>query len=461
MLKKVRYTEPIYSGDELELIEHINGAWLSDYNIDDINTNSRYNNDDSLRLENSLDLYQNSNKEVHYNCNSLNPQLCFMPEWKEIKDDKLIQLTFSPPIRDFKFIGVWDFYNGNYNGDNAVENFPFGFIIGSSGDYCPSGWGGYGYAIGANGEKRLMGMGIGDNIYTWRYDNYHRQGDDDSFNIALIGADMKFKGVLSFEKCPYPLYKMSFFGGYFYVINYDLWENKIAFIRNGKILFNANFTSGESLKFIRTYRYDIAYTQKEFYFFNKMTEKVLVGKFASGFSDISFNPVLRSITTHKNGKFSIYRVFGKKIVTIAENSELLAFMLPYVVDWNGNLKYDYMIKSDLRDSAINSYIAENNHRGHYLLMFNDVASDIQVGKLTGVNDLGYGDKSDFHINDFDDGDLGIKTHLPFRRTQLKTHDEIKFTQMSYTRAWKSGVRRIIFYTLNFDNEFGKLYVYSF
>lgn len=460
MLKKVRYSEPIYSGDELKTIELINGAWLSDYDIDDITRNDRYGKGD-IRLENPLDLYANSNKEVHYNCNSLNPQLCFMPEYKEIKDNILIQLTYSPPIRDFKFKGIWDFYNGDRTGNNAIENFPYGFIIGSSGRYAYSGWGGYGYAIGANGERRIVNEGVGDNAYTYRYSNYHKIGSDDSFNIVCIGANMRVRAVLSYDKAPYPLYKMSCLNGDFFVVNYDLWNSKIAFIKNGNVVYDDSFTRGQGLRFIRTRIYDVAYTNKEFYIFNKMTLRVLKFNFNMEFSNISFNPVLRSISTHKNGKFSIYRFFGDRVIEFAKNAPLEEYMLPYVVEWNGNLKYDYMIKSSLRNSAINAYISESDYRGHYLRTLGENDSDNEVGKLTGVIDLGYGSTEDFHINDFDDGDLGVDTHLPFRRTILKEHDKIKFTQMSYTRAWRDGIRRIIFYSLNYDNEFGRLYVYEF
>lgn len=459
MLKKVRYSEPIYSGDELNSIEIINGAFLSDYDIDDIIRNDRYGKGD-LRLENPLDIYKISGNKVHYNVNSVNTQLCYMPEYKEIKDTTLIPLTFTPPINELEFLGSYNFYYGDKQGDKELPNFPFGFII-SGDEFAISGWSGYGIAMGCNGEKRLVNLGIKDNIFTWKYSDYHKEKSADSFNVVCLDANLNHVATLSFNKAPYPLYKMSFFNSYCYLINYDLIGSKLAFIRNGKVLYDYNFIKGQYLKFIRTYKFDLVYNQKEFWLFNKLNEKVIYAKFNMEFDDIFFNPILKSICIHKKGKFSIYRFFGEKAVEVAKNSELLEFMLPYVVEWNGNLKYDYMIKSELKNPQIDKYIVESEHRGHYLKTLGEYSSDYEIGKFTKSIKLSYGNKDDFHINDFDDGDLGVKEHLPFRRTQIKTHEKINLNQMAYTRAYKGGIRRIIFYSLDFDNEFGRLLVYKF
>ena len=454
--KKILYKEPNLNSQDLEIAELINGAYASNLSrFSEIYTNGRYKNDrvnpDMLNLFEQLG--------INLNCKSTNLSLCYLPEFDESGKDDYIILTHTPPIKELKFKGAYDFYNGDFYGSKRVENFPYGFIVGAD-NFCVSGFNNEGFAIGANADESIVYKGTNINKHTYKYEDFSRENDPNAFFVVVLDALCRYKTTLKYSKAKYPLYKMSFLKYSLFLINYDLWNSKLAFYKNGVILYDLNFSSGENLSFFRTKRYDLAYTKKELFLFDKYSLKLITLKFDKDFNKLTFNPVLKSICINKNDIFSVYRFAKGEFKLLFNEVKFNEAIAPFVVAWAGNLRYDYIIRDAYSNSRIKSYIGDSYNRGHYLKMWGEYEADFNVGLWEQAFDLGIGSDFDFHICDTDDGDLGTNGFLKNRNKVLNFEPKVDLNAVSYARNYK-GVKSIIFYSLDFDNNFGKLLLYTY
>lgn len=450
---KIPYSEPYLR--DLEIAEIIAGANL-ELAIDEVTFKDRYGQ--NIEIGDKLDLFRKGGGEVSYNLDSLTAQMGFYPEFRRAQDEKLFDLTISPPLNSLRLDGVYDFYNGDFYGDRAVL-VPFGFFVGAD-KFAICGADGAGLAIGANNDEQIVNLGFGDNAGTYDWRNYEKQNPNDGFYVLIFNAALKHTQTLKLALAPYPNYKMSFYGGAIWLINYDLSARKLAFIRQGQIIYSDDLSSGESLKFIRTYKFDLVYSHKRFWLCNKQGRFVLRANFDMSAQKLNFNPVLCSIAIKNGSRYSVWRIYGRRINHIASAASLREYLMPFVAGWNGNIKYDYLLRDVMDDPQIKEYIKEAGYRGHYLKSIGEYAGDITAGKMSGSIELGYGFDDDFCLNNSDDGDLGIKSFLRNRRFLLP-HALSNLTALSYARSWKGGERSIVFYSLNFNNNFGKLIKFDF
>lgn len=456
-MKKIKYSEPSLNSESLEIAEIINGAKLSDFDFSEIYINERYSNN---RFNPNM-LKHFENLGVSFNCKSQNLQLCFMPEMIEQNTDDYLILTHTPPINSLNFIGTYDFYHGDFYGSKIIENFPFGFIVGSE-NFCVSGFNNYGVAIGANCESRLSSLEKGKNEHTYDSNSVYRMDELDSFIVVVLDSLCRYSHTLLYPKAKYPLYKMSFLNHNLFLINYDLWNSKLAFSKNGKVLFDSSFSSGESLKFYRTKRYDLVYNKKELFLFDKVSEKIYSQKLNFNYDNLNFNPILKSICLEKDGVYQVYRFLGDKLFLAFDKVRFSEEVLgKYAVSWAGNLRYDYIIRNDFNSLLLKDYIHKNGHRAHYLKTWGENEADFNVGFFSDYLDLQSGNVVDFHLNDTDDADLGVSSFLKGRRDITSFTPKANLVFNSYARNYKHGVKSIVFYSLDYDNDFGKLLLYNY
>ncbi|MSN95747.1 hypothetical protein F1B92_00810 [Campylobacter sp. FMV-PI01] len=85
---------------------------------------------------------------------------------------------------------------------------------------------------------------------------------------------------------------------------------------------------------------------------------------------------------------------------------------------------------------------------------------IFIGEFIRPLDHKINSRLDYYLNNTDDADMGIYEHLKNRRF-YREHEHINMIESSYVRFFRGGDRKIIFYSTDFDNNFGELYVFSY
>lgn len=452
---RINYSEPLNSGSDLEISEIIAGSRLRKKENLKAIIDDRYN---SKLFFNPLDMYQVTG--INFNLKSTVAQLGFFPEFAEKKKDDLIKLTFTPNIKDLKYDGKFDFYSGKRFGGNELYDFPFGALFGME-EKTISGYNGTfdALAIGGNGRKDLLDKEIGKNFYTADRRELYTSEETDAFYVIILGRDLRHISTLKYKKAEHPLYKMSFFYGNMYLINYDLHKHKLAIRKNDNTIFSINLKAREDIKFFRTYKYDLIYSDSRFILLEKANGKITHKEISETFDNISFNPVLKTVCLEKDNYYKVYKFFSKKMNLIHDRQLLNPTIIKYAVQWVGNLEFDYMIQDTFGKPKLSEYVDELGYRGHYLWNFGEYEADFEVGVFQKQILTGLGAKGDFHINNTDDADIGIDEYL-FNRREAMPHEAIKLTRTSYVRMYHTA-RQIVFYSTDFHNNFGELHLFSY
>lgn len=458
---KVNYTEPIYSSNELEIAEIITG---SKYNSKELNKDLIDDRYGKRFLLDASDKYAYFG--VSYNAKSINAQLGYYPEYKEVDEFKLKRLTFTPPLKKMEFLGKYDFYNGDKFGSFALKDFPFGFIVGLS-EYAMCGYNGSydALVIGGNGLGELNNKKIGKNIHNYNDYNQndepiYKSKEDDGFYALLLDSSLRTTNIFRYKKAPYPLYKMSFYYADMFLLNYDYHKFKFAVIKNDSAIFSTDLEPFERLRFFRTHKFDLAYSNKRFILLDKRTSKVIHQKIDESFTNLSFNPVLKSICIKNNALFKVFKIYPNAINIIHDWQQLSPIISKYAIGWMGNLEFDYMIDDIFNEPKLSQYAKTLGYRGHYpYLELRSPQADYKIGKFTKCIKHSLGDYRDFCLNSTDDADLGRDEFLINRR-KLQNFNGVNIASMSYARFYKGNKKRICFYSTDFHNNFGELYLFE-
>lgn len=454
---KINYTEPFTKGNDLEIGEFVSGSVLKDKDqLKTILTNRYHKSIDF----NPLDMYQITGGEVSFNVKSTAPQLGFMPEYSDDSKADFLRLTFTPNIKELKYIGKFDFYSGDRFGAKELSDFPFALLInmqrrsicGYNGTFDA-------LAIGGNSKGDTINKEIGKNYYNFDKLNGLSWEEDDGFYVIMLGKNLNHIGNFKFEKAKYPLYKMSFMYGDMFLINYDYHKKKLLIRKNDTTLFRTDLESGETLKFFRTYKIDLIYSNKRFILLEKINSKVTHKEQSENFNNLSFNPVLKTICLEKDDYYKVYKFYKNDMFLIHDKQRLNPLISKYAVQWAGNLEFDYMIRDTFNKPKLSEYVKKMGYRGHYLREFGEWEADFELGLFQKQIRLGMGVVDDFHINNTDDADMGVDEYLSNRR-KITPHEKINLARISYVRMFKTA-RQIVFYSADFDNNFGELHLFSY
>lgn len=455
-MQNILYTEPALKGSDLMSAELISTALYS--NTRAFSTD-RYFDNKALNIKSN---YESFGGELNYDLDGVVKQFAYLPQQREDEKENYIKLSFTPPIKELRLNGIYDFYYGDAKGDKQIFNFPFGFIIAAEArvafsyyfdESCE------GLALGANVNSELVNREIGKNIFTYDAKKTYKKGKYDSFCVIVLGLNMAHEKTLFFKKLPHSLNKFSFNNGNFFAMSYDFSKRKIAFVKNNKILYDLEFAHATYLRFFRTKNYDIAYTNNEIFIFNKQSEVLIRFDFKAKFDGITFNPILKSICTKAKDKYSVYRIFGDEVYTQILDNELNEAIKPYAVAWAGNLEYDYLIKDIFGVKALGEYVKSQGGRGHNLARLGEHLGDFNYGLFYKSVDNFVGFKDDFYLNNTDDGDIGVSEFLKLRR-EITKFGKINLSAPSYARCFRLN-NQLIFYSNEFNNDFGKLIIFSF
>lgn len=447
------YPEPIRD-DTLMTRELINGSFFTTFY--DVNQGgyARFKKQQNVKLEYE---FQTPYKiaGIRTNLDNIIKENLFLPMFKDIDDERMKKLTFTPAIKELKSYETYDFYYGDNFGAKPISGLPFGFIKATTNltiSYYRSGKKEY-IALLGNGVQEMLKEEVGLNIYN---SSLYKSSEDDSFNVLLIDPQsMRYARIMSYPKLKYLSAKASYIGRSLYIINYDYDANVKFYKLSGglrSISKSVHLGSG-LLRFIRTYKLDLIYSREQFVIFNKLNESYIKFDFKGNIEHISFNPVIKSVCVTSGGKFYIYR-FNATEIKLTLKTDNLKLASPYILQWAGNYDYDYLLINTTNNSTLTQYLKLMEYRGHYMKMQGEFASDKTIGKFYKHIKVGLGTNEDFHINNTDDADVGMEELLSMRKKKT-THKRVILNNPSYLRLYLSQ-RSIVYYTLSHHNNFGKL-----
>lgn len=385
-------------------------------------------------------------------------QLCYMPEYAQNNKKELQKLTFTPPIINLKYIDTFDFV---YKG---LKEFPYGMIEAKSSNvglsYFYDGEN-EGIAIACNTIKSMADKGIGKNINTFPL--YEHDYSDMSVVLCMVvlGKDLKMVSSKQYQKLPYPLFKMSCFNGKIYIINYDAHSGNVDFLTLSSSVKNIASFKLEigALKFYRTHKIDCVYDNESFIFLDKMQDRC--GKISiSGADRVCFNPILKSLYVRVNGKHLVYKLYYSLTKPLFVSDTLNEKIAQYALQWCGNYDYDYRLRNIFKDNELDLWLSRFNYRGNYPNSYGAYSENVRIGNYSKQIDIPFGMHNDFYIANGDDADLGIKSYLKIRRTEILPHKEIELIYPTYARCYIKQ-RQIIFYSLDYENELGKLILFEY